>query len=428
MNILRVWDNYNFVEQNENVPLCEREESKYVDLNEELLKAFPFSKIGLAATVWETKKFIYEREGDKEYWGIPVKVNIQRRLRKLLLFSKLEYNNYYLYRLVMNLLLPFRALIKVCEIVKFSYFFIRIMKIFNPDIVICNQTYDENAILACIVARVMKIPIILEVRSGIDKYKALSFSRGMVEAYKRSVILSLTTKLADRIISLSPDIKLITNKEVSIVNNLCDKEFKEISPNNQFLIEDVLPIVQIGRIEYLKNQMTTIQAFKKLQETFPNVKLFIIGRYSDEEVRYQKVFNKYLSDNPDLRVLVKEIKYRNEMKQFLSIVAKKNGILILPSLCEGFPRVILEGGELGIPGIYSKLPGNSLLIRDGINSLLLNDPLSVNELYDKMNFLVKDIAKYRQLSNNIYRDTKSRINNYSSTFINVIKSLGERFK
>jgi len=80
-------------------------------------------------------------------------------------------------------------------------------------------------------------------------------------------------------------------------------------------------------------------------------------------------------------------------------------ILILPSLYEGLPNVILEAMSMGVPVIATRVGGIPDLVKDGRTGLLV-EPGRVNELAISIKRLIEDDNLRRKVSKNCLEEVK----------------------
>ena len=114
--------------------------------------------------------------------------------------------------------------------------------------------------------------------------------------------------------------------------------------------------------------------------------------------------------------------FREDIKEILSIT----DVFVLPQLYrEGFPRVLLEAGSMGVPIIASNVPGCRELIIDGVNGLLV-EPSDEVDLLNCIISLANDSKKRKYFSKKIRRDI---VNKYDleiiyNKYISLYESLG----
>jgi glycosyltransferase involved in cell wall biosynthesis len=90
---------------------------------------------------------------------------------------------------------------------------------------------------------------------------------------------------------------------------------------------------------------------------------------------------------------------------------KASDVLVLPSLVEGQPRVVLEAWAIGLPIVASKVSGIDNLINNGVNGLLFTLP--------SVELFLKAIANALdgELASNLRLNGKKRVDEYGVTNI-----------
>ena len=119
----------------------------------------------------------------------------------------------------------------------------------------------------------------------------------------------------------------------------------------------------VGRLVKQKNIPFLLRCFQKIIKSFPKVKLIIIGEGGEEE---------------RLKELAKELKIENKMDWIKGIpyfkipqYFKAADIFVLPSLYEGFPRVLMEAAMAGKPIVSTNVGGTEDVILDGENGFVI---------------------------------------------------------
>ena len=104
-------------------------------------------------------------------------------------------------------------------------------------------------------------------------------------------------------------------------------------------------------------------------------------------------------------------------------VFKETSINILPSYNEGLPMTILETMAYGIPNISTSVAA----IPEAINETngMLVEPGNIEELAKKLNSLLKDTSKRKEMSYNAYKITKEKfsIDNHIKKLLDVYQQL-----
>lgn len=139
-------------------------------------------------------------------------------------------------------------------------------------------------------------------------------------------------------------------------------------------------VVSLGRLDYPKNYLSLIRAFRMVYDRHPDWTLKIYGE-GDDRNKLQKLIQDYnLTEN------VKLMGTTRDVKQALSNAS----IYALSSLTEGFSVVLIEAIECGLPVVSYQCPyGPKDIISDGVDGYLVpvNDELA---LADRICHLIED--------------------------------------
>ena len=138
----------------------------------------------------------------------------------------------------------------------------------------------------------------------------------------------------------SSKIKVIPNGiDITKFSNITKKADKD----------DFINIGTITRVVPIKDIKTMIQSFSYVKNTIKNAKFFIIGSTEDDE-EYYKECNQLID-----RLNLKDIVFtgRVDIKEYIGIM----DILVLTSISEGQPFVILEGMASSKPFVSTDVGG-----------------------------------------------------------------------
>jgi len=147
-------------------------------------------------------------------------------------------------------------------------------------------------------------------------------------------------------------------------------------------------ILFVGQFHKRKNIPTLIKAFElaKKRLNIPH-KLYLVGRPGDDYENIVKLREKSACVGD-----IKIIGYILDKE--LALVYNNADIFIYPSLYEGFGLPVIEAMALGAPVIASNV---SSIPEAGGDGALYFNPQNADELADKMEILIKDDAKRREL-------------------------------
>lgn len=135
--------------------------------------------------------------------------------------------------------------------------------------------------------------------------------------------------------------------------------------------------VNVGTISPLKNQLLSVSAFKEFVKKHKNSKLYLIGDTSD--VEYMNLLKNYIKRNHlSKKIFIKSYVLKKDLFKFYL----KSNCMILSSLQEGAPNVLLEALYFGIPTISTDV-GNA-------KNLLQDSGIIISNSYENLNFITID--------------------------------------
>ncbi|WP_418603875.1 glycosyltransferase [Hwangdonia sp.] len=122
-----------------------------------------------------------------------------------------------------------------------------------------------------------------------------------------------------------------------------DETEKQIVFKNKNLNKDSVVITQIGRLSEVKNHVFTLKLAEYLKLKNYNFHLAIVGSGHLEH---------------QLKTLTKELKLENHVtfcgvRNDIDVILKNSSLMLMPSLFEGFPVVLVESQACGTPALIS---------------------------------------------------------------------------
>jgi glycosyltransferase involved in cell wall biosynthesis len=148
--------------------------------------------------------------------------------------------------------------------------------------------------------------------------------------------------------------------------------------------------VCIGTVCVRKGHQYLFRAFEKLRRILPDAELVCVGGYKDdfakERGRWEGSFTLYDKLSPD------------EVAEIL----KSSTAFILPSLEEGFARVISEAMAVGLPIIASYESGASTVVRDGEEGYIIR-PQDIDALAEVMIRVANDLELNQRMAEASYQ-------------------------
>lgn len=186
----------------------------------------------------------------------------------------------------------------------------------------------------------------------------------------------------------------------------------------------------VGKLTVLKGMIAFTKAMKTVLKNHPDYILYLVGR--DEIDPHTKVSMKDFMQQElkafDSRVIFKGALPGNEVKGLLSTIE----IVVVPSLWENYPTVVLEAMAAGCAVAASNRGGIPELITDHENGMLF-DPMKPQSISSAVDALIKDDAlrfklalkgrKKVQEQNTVYHLTEKILTVYQSLVIQAKKQV-----
>lgn len=212
----------------------------------------------------------------------------------------------------------------------------------------------------------------------------------------RSVLSLLFLRLASRLTSyLQSKIICVTNydKESALSSNIASRQKMTVIPNGvnpiEFLPRDQAQIQLLGHTEIIligcvaewtlnKGLAFLLKAFNRVHSEFPDAKLCLVG-WGDNEGALRSYITTLGLEN--MIYMVHASPAAPLMQAF--------DILVLPSLKEGLPYTLLEGGLGALPMVATRVGGVPEILQNNESGILV-PPASENELADAILMLLKD--------------------------------------
>ena len=135
--------------------------------------------------------------------------------------------------------------------------------------------------------------------------------------------------------------------------------------------------LSVGRIVHDKGMDELMEAFVKLYDKNPQVRLVLVGAFEDEVDPVSAAARELILNHPGVIMAG----WSNEVEYYMHLAYA----LVHPSHREGFPNVLLQAGAMGCPVICSRIEGNIDIVEDGKTGLIF-EVKNVAALYDKLLF------------------------------------------
>lgn len=192
----------------------------------------------------------------------------------------------------------------------------------------------------------------------------------------------------------------LSNKKITLIPNFVNREYllSQANPKNIVNLKNSLGVLQtekvilgIGRLLPSKRFDIFIQTLVDCARRAPDIKIFGIILGDGPELRHlQDLINQY--NFPNLRI--KLLGFQHNVAAYFKIT----NIFLFPSEHEVLPMCLIEATSLGVPIVCSNIPGNTDIVENGFNGLLV-DPIKM-DYSNSILCLLKDNVLANNLSLN----------------------------
>ncbi len=286
-----------------------------------------------------------------------------------------------------------------------------IKKDYKKTIILTNQNFANVLTYFFTINLRNKIKIIGIERNHISE---LNFHENFQDYFKKKILkllIRFVYRRLDRIVGNSKELsKDLSNylkiNVLTLQNQFNIKKLKSYKKKNNI-------ILNVGRLEFQKDQITIIKALNYVVK-FRNIKLIIVGNGSKYyEIKQQ--IRRY-----GLKRHVQIIRNSKNPKKYF----QKSKLFIFSSLYEGFPNVLIESIENGVPVISSSCKSGPKEIlsnykkkdffkigdHNELSKKILNHFKEPNYLQSKIEGIHKSFKKY---------DQKKISSQYLDLFLNI---------
>ena len=247
---------------------------------------------------------------------------------------------------------------------RFTYYFSAFLEIIqlSPDLIHAIGFFP-NCVIGSVSSRVLRRPLVsVSVDSDVRRGNPIVISLFWKFILRSSrVVIVKEAESARRLAPYS------STKNIAIIPNGIDQSrFRGLGRRRcrqlLGLSSDLKVILYVGRLEAVKNVGSLLIAFSKVLEKFQDLRLLIVGggpELAKLRATASKIHIEQVTD------FVGEVS-RQEVGRYM----KAADLLVLPSLSEGSPNVVLEALAAGLPTLASRVGGTHNLIRHGREGFL----------------------------------------------------------
>jgi len=151
---------------------------------------------------------------------------------------------------------------------------------------------------------------------------------------------------------------------------------KKITFCNEYLKSTPLILLSVGRAHWVKGYHYALKSCSLLKQAGVDFHYTIVGGDGDEELQY-------LIDNLKLQDFVR-LKKRIPQKKVFKLM-RESSLLLMPSLEEGIPNVVVESMAIGLPVVSTDCGGVAELIEDDCTGWVVpsHNPLAMAQAVER---------------------------------------------
>jgi glycosyltransferase involved in cell wall biosynthesis len=279
----------------------------------------------------------------------------------------------------------------------------------NVDVVITHGS--SGCLIPRLAAIIFRVPVFIHVEHNVSYYKT----------FYQKIINKVLSQFTDKIVCVSESAK---------------KSLLEIEKTNSKKVIVILNGLNTDRFRFIKKQSNDKKRPKKIS---------IVGRFSEQKghidfveasaqivKKYKNVEFIYVGDGPLRSFIENKVKEfgLDTYSHFLGVrndfidLLQTFDIIVLSSLWEGLPISLLEAQYFGIASVVTDVGGNSEVVEDGYNGLLV-PPKNPYALANAILRIISDPALMHYLAFNgkkIFHQ-KFSIEKMTNSYINLINTI-----
>ncbi|MDO8512121.1 MAG: glycosyltransferase [bacterium] len=223
----------------------------------------------------------------------------------------------------------------------------------------------------------------------IDKWTSFLVAKYFVQtSFAKEVLMNELSLSADKFVVIPNAIKLVEYQ----FNLDVEKKKKELGIPN-----DNLCIICVSNLKPEKGYEELLEAFESVYSRNKKINLLVVGS-GKEMTKYLNQIENYSSGNNIIF-----LGQRSDVKEILRL----GEIFVLATYSEGMSNAILEAMASKLAIITTDIEVNREVIKDNVSGLLI-PPRDAKSIEEKIDFLVGNYEKRRELGENAYREVLER--------------------
>lgn len=256
----------------------------------------------------------------------------------------------------------------------------------NNDIKIIHTHGVPSNLIGLILKKLTRVKQITTIHSD------LKFDFYGVKKYIYIYIEKFILPRIDKVICVSNELKQevecrCKNIKCFVINNGVEKS----SNNNGNINEEKIDFLLVGRLTKVKNHELMIKALDKLNKEAFDFKCVIVGDGEEKESIERLILEYKLGEK------IRLDGFKDNVREYMN----KSGVLVMTSLMEGIPLVILEAFAEKLLVVSSNVGGIKEVIENGINGILYKSN-NVDELYSILKDILLNKVDRKKIIENAY--------------------------
>ncbi len=274
---------------------------------------------------------------------------------------------------------------------------------------IVHSITPKAGLLAMVAAWITRVPVRMHTFTGLVFPTSSGITRQILIGMDK-VICACATYINPEGHGVARDLKQhrITRKPLHIIANgnvrgvdmtWYSRTEEVMEQAERIRIQDSFTFCFVGRLVRDKGINELVNAFDRLSEQYPQVRLVLVGG-TEETLDPLKAETKQIIQQNERIVAVGQ---QPDVRLYLAA----SDALVFPSYREGFPNGVLEAGAMGLPSIVTDINGSNEIIIPGENGEII-PPKEENALFDKMKEWVEQPEKVTSMASNARRLVETR--------------------
>ena len=280
---------------------------------------------------------------------------------------------------------------------------IEMIKVLHREKPTMVHSMTPKAGLLCMMAAwLTRVPVRVHTFTGLVWPTSTGLKRKILMATDR-----LTCACATHIIPEGEGVKndliagKITKKPLRVLGygNVMGVDMTRFSKRDEVLSKmdglrsDKFTFLFVGRIVRDKGINELCQAFNRLSEDIPDLRLWLMGSYEDKLDPISDEAREIIQNNTSIEYVGSQ--YGDDLLAYYAAA----DCFVFPSYREGFPNTVLEAGAMDLPSIVTDINGSREIIEDGKNGLIIPSQNS-QALSEAMRLMVCEKEKREYMAGN----------------------------